>query len=457
MSLAAADRKPEVLFPQQSRAKVEPDFQSIRDAVTARIGILPRRDERVLVKLGDGQEFVIDLAEAVVGDQALPDKPITVSFSTSPRLMAGFLNGTMEPRTALLYGRMPFTGKSECAVRMLDELSGRRYPRQENFTDVPFPAPTTDLELRRAQLREYGYCITKDALSAEQLEALRVRMDEQAAAELAAGRAYEDGGRGANKAARGYRGDDSESDEATAETIAPNQRIWLLHNKGQEFLDLLDNPVIEDLVCHYLEEDFPWVSNFSANIVRASAEPQFLHSDQNSVQPAIPFAIGVNSLFCIDDFTAENGATLDSRQSYPGSRTGAGQHLHDCRDHRRCRTQGVLHYLRHPALARVRAKQTRCARPPRMHPSHVPSLGTAAQQWRACCSTVDPQKAVRQAQGNAGISGDKWSRVHSDRAGRLIRRMGSRQDPCRDACWRRPIALCLSNNLRGYLTRTMHR
>jgi ectoine hydroxylase-related dioxygenase (phytanoyl-CoA dioxygenase family) len=310
MSLAAADRKPEVLFPQQSRAKVEPDFQSIRDAVTARIGILPRRDERVLVKLGDGQELVIDLAEAVVGDQALPDKPITVSFSTSPRLMAGFLNGTMEPRTALLYGRMPFTGKSECAVRMLDELSGRRYPRQENFTDVPFPAPTTDLELRRAQLREYGYCITKDALSAEQLEALRVRMDEQAAAELAAGRAYEDGGRGANKAARGYRGDDSESDEATAETIAPNQRIWLLHNKGQEFLDLLDNPVIEDLVCHYLEEDFPWVSNFSANIVRASAEPQFLHSDQNSVQPAIPFAIGVNSLFCIDDFTAENGATL---------------------------------------------------------------------------------------------------------------------------------------------------
>jgi integrase/recombinase XerD len=54
MSLFGTGRKPEVEFFQQSRAKVKPDSQSIRDAVTARIGLLPRGDERIRVKLGDG-------------------------------------------------------------------------------------------------------------------------------------------------------------------------------------------------------------------------------------------------------------------------------------------------------------------------------------------------------------------------------------------------------------------
>jgi len=290
--------------------RVKPEFHSIRDAVADRLPGLPRRNERIRVDLGDGMEFVIDLSDGTVRDSVSPDQTLEVSYTTTPRLMAGFLNGTMEPRTALLYGRMPFSGKSEIAVRCLDELAGKRYPRLEHFTDLPFPEPTKDLELRRAQLREYGFCITKDALSREQLEALRKRLDDQAAAELAAEVAYQDGGKGADKAARGYRGDDAEADEATEEAIAPNQRIWLLHNKGKEFLDLLDNPVIEDLVCDCLEEDLPWISNFSANIVRAGAEPQFLHSDQNSVQPPVPFAIGVNNMFCIDDFTEENGATI---------------------------------------------------------------------------------------------------------------------------------------------------
>ena len=261
--------------------RVKPEFQSIRNAVADRLPGLPRRDERIRVDLGEGRQFVMDLSDGTVRDNVSPGQVPEASFATSLRLMAGFLNGTMEPRTALLYGRMPFTGKSQFAVRCLDELAGKRYPRREHFTDVPFPEPTTDLDLRRAQLREYGFCITKDALSREQIEALRKRLDDQAAAELAAEVAYQDGGKGADKAARGFRGDDAEADEATEEAIAPNQRIWLLHNKGKEFLDLLDNPVIEDLVCDYLEEDFPWISNFSANIVRERAEPQFLHSDQN--------------------------------------------------------------------------------------------------------------------------------------------------------------------------------
>lgn len=310
MSATSMERRSSTATFLQPRVPVRPDFQSIRDAVAERASGLPSRDERIRVDLGDGNSFVIDLSAGAVHENVAPETPVTVAYSTSLRLMAGFLNGTMEPRTALLYGRMTFTGKSECAVRCLDELAGKRYPRQDHFTNLPFPEPTTDLALRRAQLREHGFCITKDALSSGELEALRIRLDDQAAAELAAEVAYQDGGKGAGKAARGYRGDDAETDEASEEAIAPNQRIWLLHNKGKEFLDLLNHPIIEDLVCDYLEEDLPWISNLSANIFRGGAEPQFLHSDQNSVQPPVPFAIGVNNMFCIDEFTEENGATI---------------------------------------------------------------------------------------------------------------------------------------------------
>lgn len=301
MSVAAIARAP---------VQMEPNARSIKSAIIERMASLPKRNETIQIDIGEGEPFVVNLAAGTLAGSSASDAKATVSFKVTPRIMASMINGTMEPRTMLLYGRMPFSGNVACAVRWLDELAGKRYPRQEHFTDLPLPAPTTDLELRRKQLREYGYCITKDALSKEQLEAVRKRLDDQATAELALGVAYEDGGKGANKAARGYRGDDEIVDEATPEAIAPNQRVWLLHNKGQEFLDFLDNPIIEDLICDYLEEDFPWVSNFSANIVRAGAEPQFLHSDQNSVQPQVPFAIGVNNLFALDDFTEDNGATI---------------------------------------------------------------------------------------------------------------------------------------------------
>ena len=310
MSATTMERSARGATSVRSRIRVEPNRHSIKNALSERVPHLPKRDERICVDLDEGEVFVIDLAAGIVSDSVPSDSSATVSFSVTPRIMARFLNGTMEPRTALLYGRMPFSGRVESAVCMLDELAGKRFPRQEHFTDVPPPAPTTDLILRRNQLHEYGYCITKDALSREQLETLRKRLDDQAAAELAAGTAYEDGGRGANEEARGYRGDDEAIDKPESEAIAPNQRVWLLHNKGKEFLDLLDNPIIDELVCNYLEEDFPWISNFSANIVRAGGEPQFLHSDQNSIQPAVPFAMGVNTIFCIDDFTPDNGATL---------------------------------------------------------------------------------------------------------------------------------------------------
>ena len=47
------------------------------------------------------------------------------------------------------------------------------------------PRPTTDLEQLKADLDEHGYCIVADALSPEEVTALRARITEQAAAERA--------------------------------------------------------------------------------------------------------------------------------------------------------------------------------------------------------------------------------------------------------------------------------
>jgi ectoine hydroxylase-related dioxygenase (phytanoyl-CoA dioxygenase family) len=290
------------------KVRVEPDLGSIRDAVAARaIGLL-RRDERIQFDLGDGTGFVVDLAAGMTSSGVSSDVPPAATLFATPRIMARILNGTMDPRAALLYGSLKHKGSVESVVRLCDELAGKRFPRQDIFTELPLPAPTTDRDLAKYQLREYGYCIISDALSELQLAALRIRLDDQAAAERAADLAYLDGGRAASKDRRGYRGDE-EADEASADEIVPNQRVWALQNKGVEFLELLDNPVIDEIVCDYLDEDYPLAAIYSANIVGGGGEAQFLHQDQIGVQPATPFAVGVNIIFCLDDFTEENGAT----------------------------------------------------------------------------------------------------------------------------------------------------
>jgi ectoine hydroxylase-related dioxygenase (phytanoyl-CoA dioxygenase family) len=289
-------------------ARVEPTPVSVREAIAARIALVPRRDENILIDLGDGEQIMVDLSTGTMGHALSTASEPTIALRIAPRYLSRILNGTLEPRSALLSGSMKFTGRVESGVRLLDELGGKRFPRQETFTDVPAPSPTTDTVLARRQLQEYGFCIVSGALPPAQLKALRTRLDDQAEAERLAGVAYLDGGRAASKERRGYRGDD-EVDEASADEVVPNQRIWCLQNKGDEFIDVLNNPVIDDIVIPYLEDDHPQAAIYSANIVGGGGEAQFLHQDQSGVHPTTPFAIGVNIIFCLDDFTEENGAT----------------------------------------------------------------------------------------------------------------------------------------------------
>lgn len=290
-------------------SRVEGDIGSILEAVGARITKLPVRDERIVFELGKAGRFAADLAALTIDRDVLEDSPATVTLMLEARHLARIMNGVVEPRFGLLFGWMKFKGRIESGIRLCDELAGRRFPRQENFSDLPLPTPTTDRKLARQQLRDYGYCIVKDALCQEELNAVRNRLDEQAAAEREAGVAYIDGGPGASKERRGYRGDEIADDEASADEIAPNQRVWLLYNKGQEFIDLMENSVFPEIVWDYLDEDNPLCAIYSANIVGGGAEAQFIHQDQTAVNPGSPFGVGVNCVFCLDDFTEANGAT----------------------------------------------------------------------------------------------------------------------------------------------------
>jgi ribosomal silencing factor RsfS len=101
------------------------------------------------------------------------------------------------------------------------------------------PKPTTSLDLAKANLDEFGYCLIADALSAEQVSALRKRLVEQATAEKQHGLAFEDGGSQQNWG--DFRNPDGSlrPEAFTATGGGVNQRVWMLVNKGQVFIDLL--------------------------------------------------------------------------------------------------------------------------------------------------------------------------------------------------------------------------
>jgi ectoine hydroxylase-related dioxygenase (phytanoyl-CoA dioxygenase family) len=145
--------------------------------------------------------------------------------------------------------------------------------------------PTTDLDRARADLDEQGYCIVPGVLSAGEVAALKARLVEQAAGERAAGVAFHDGG--------GAR---------------PNQRVWMLLNKGRLFRDLMLHPMVDALMGHLLGPDF-LVSSFTANIAHPGGEPMVLHTDQGYVGFWTPRPVVANIAWMLDDFSDENGGT----------------------------------------------------------------------------------------------------------------------------------------------------
>ena len=171
-------------------------------------------------------------------------------------------------------------------------------------------------EAAKAHLDEHGYCVVEGAISAAAAAALRKRLTEQAAAEAQLGE--------------------------TRVLPDKKQLIYFLLNKGQGFRDLLFHPAMRQLVAHVIGPRY-LLSSYNGHLALPGGTTRF-HTDQWWMPPptttakrtlllpgaidrdahrghyrrgaegmepvAIAPACVCNVMWTIDDFTAENGATI---------------------------------------------------------------------------------------------------------------------------------------------------
>lgn len=209
------------------------------------------------------------------------------------------------------------------------------------------PTPRREPEALRDDLDRYGYCLIESAVPPDLLARLRRRLDEQAAAEEAAGIAYFDGAPHQNWGSFRDDGGRPRTDRFSRAAGGVNQRLWMLVNKGDAFLELLSHSLARELVGHVLGEEYI-LSSYIANIANPGGVPMLLHTDQwwaptpshrdrrplpigsmtrqrfdadaSAESPMIAATACCNIMWMLDDFTEENGAT----QVVPGS------HLSGC-------------------------------------------------------------------------------------------------------------------------------
>ena len=91
-------------------------------------------------------------------------------------------------------------------------------------------------------------------------------------------------------------------------TDTTNQRVWNLPNRHPVFCALAEHPAALALV----KGTLGWpalLSNISANITGPGGGEMVLHADQLYMPQPWSGVQGINVLWCLDDFTDENGAT----------------------------------------------------------------------------------------------------------------------------------------------------
>src|SRR3569833_1210223 len=103
---------------------------------------------------------------------------------------------------------------------------------------------------------------------------------------------------------------ESEGENAGAEfrKEAGSRRLANLVDKGAIFRKLMAEPRILELVRHVLGKGFK-LSSFNARSANPhSSEPQPLHCDAGALPDEHGYWV-CNTIWCLDDFTADNGAT----------------------------------------------------------------------------------------------------------------------------------------------------
>ncbi len=88
-----------------------------------------------------------------------------------------------------------------------------------------------------------------------------------------------------------------------------NQRVYALTHKGEQFLWLLEHPLLWSFMPAVLGPDF-LLSSITANIAGPGGAAMYLHPDQLYIPPPWPpYPLVANMMWMLDDFTSDNGAT----------------------------------------------------------------------------------------------------------------------------------------------------
>ncbi|MFZ4508024.1 MAG: phytanoyl-CoA dioxygenase family protein [Fimbriimonas sp.] len=140
----------------------------------------------------------------------------------------------------------------------------------------------------RSQLDRDGLLLIPGALSSDQVRAISIRLDEILV---------------------------EEGDEAGKEVHQEvgTERLADLVNKGEVFLPFYSHPKVLAALAHVLQNDLK-LSSLNARFAKPGEGLQALHADWGRLGTAGDWQV-CNSIWLLDDFTTENGAT----RAVPGS------------------------------------------------------------------------------------------------------------------------------------------
>jgi ectoine hydroxylase-related dioxygenase (phytanoyl-CoA dioxygenase family) len=164
---------------------------------------------------------------------------------------------------------------------------------------MEYPDPTEDPRQAEHDLDEFGLCLIPDALGPAELARAHDAIYQAARDDQATGQSLP-----------GF----------ALDTNAANQRVWNLLTRDRVFASLVEHPLVLSLLRHALG----WpalLSNISGNIAHPGTSMGVLHADQVFVPEPWPAGPqGINAAWCLDDFTASNGATMMAPGSHRASR-----------------------------------------------------------------------------------------------------------------------------------------
>jgi hypothetical protein len=242
------------------------EYENAVRIIKSKLGLLSVCRALFTVNLGTNQpELLIDartsevkLISSVSGTET-PDCKISIR----PIMVQRFADGNMDARYGMSYGHYLVDGPHRVGIKFIDAIGplNPSHPHLDRTRLDHLPKPTEDIAQVKKDIADWGYGLYKNALNPEEVKSLSQRLKDQARGEKEAGVAFFDGGES-----------------------KPNQRVWNLPNKGQEFLDLLENnKTIDKFVPDFLGNDAQ-VFSYTANIAKPGNAPMHLHTDQITVK-----------------------------------------------------------------------------------------------------------------------------------------------------------------------------